>query len=183
MLESSGAGPSGCPLHRQQKQHLCLSLFETARERKRVGGSVGVRRCGWGAALFGPSFSPLALLPGVSVQVLLITSHWSGNPADLTGSNCCPGLSALSTPLPQRPPPHPSSLCSIPPPRKALKCMTAKWAPRRRDAGRIGGPGSRGIRSGSAQAERPGSVSGQPPSSPFPSYLVRTDEQGTLGPG
>lgn len=137
-----------------------------------------------GAQLFSdPHLAPLALLPGVSVQVLLITSHWSGNPADLTGSNCCPCLSALSTPLPQPPPPPILPPSALSPPRKALKCMTAKWAPRRMDAGRIGGPGSRGIRSISAQAEQPGSVSGRPPSSPFPGYLVRTDEQGTLGQG
>lgn len=91
-----------------------------------------------GCSCFGPSFNPLALLAGVSVQVLLNTSHWSGNPADLPGPNCCPGLSALSTPLPPPPPTFPPS---APSPCKALKCMTAKGAPRRRDAGRIGGTG------------------------------------------
>lgn len=130
------------PAHRTANKNsifACCYLRHRERERGR-GRECWGEGCWWGSS-FGPSFSPLALLAGASVQVLLITSHWSGNPADLTGSNCCPGLSALSTPLPL-PPAFPPS---APSPHKVLKCLTAKGAPRRRAAGRIGGTGVRAL--------------------------------------
>lgn len=102
-----------------------------------------------GAQLFGPSFTLSALLAGDSVQDLLITTQWSSNPTDLIDSDCCLGLTALPNP-PSMPfsasvlLPIPRFLPSIP--HKALICMTADGAPRRRDAGRIGGTGRWGIK-------------------------------------
>ena len=160
-----------------------------------------------GAQLFGPSFTLSALLAGDSVQDLLITTQWSSNPTDLIDSDCCLGLTALPNP-PSMPfsasvlLPIPRFLPSIP--HKALICMTAEGAPRRRDAGRIGGTGRWGIKcvytaTGNSwqgdgclhtRPEAPQGVCEQPPPPPrSPSLafcLTKTDESTpahSLSPG
>lgn len=132
-------------LHTANKNSILACRY--LRQRRGVWGGEGGAVLAWGmwvgCSSFGRSFSPLALLAGVSVQVLLITSHWSGNPADLTGSN------RPQCPLQPTTPPPPTSPSAFPPsapsPCKALKCMTAKGALWRRDAQRIGGMGVRAL--------------------------------------
>lgn len=92
-----------CPLHSQQKGYLCLFASCPNEWWLRVRGSNGQTELGWDeeggwSAAFGPSFTLSALLAGDSVQDLLITTQWSGNPTDLIDSNCCLGLTALPNP-------------------------------------------------------------------------------------